>query len=70
MCCFVRLLDYNVETAVVVIVEGSATLNIDTQYVKLNYRVGSIYQFIGELSFELENQVRLVVQPIFGLLEG
>lgn len=70
MCCFVRLLDYNVETAVVVIVEGSATLNIDTQYVKLNYRVGSIYQFIGELSFELENQVRLVVQPIFGLIEG
>lgn len=54
----------------VVIVEGSATLNIDTQYVKLNYRVGSIYQFIGELSFELENQVRLVVQPIFGLVEG
>ncbi|KMS94799.1 hypothetical protein BVRB_015210 [Beta vulgaris subsp. vulgaris] len=51
-----KLLDYNVETAVVVIVEGSATLNIDTQYVKLNYRVGSIYQFIGELSFELENQ--------------
>ncbi|XP_021770808.1 CST complex subunit TEN1-like [Chenopodium quinoa] len=51
-----KLLDYTVETAVAVIVDGNATLKIDTKHLKINYRVGSIYQFIGELFFESENQ--------------
>ncbi|XP_074273662.1 CST complex subunit TEN1-like [Silene latifolia] len=47
-----KLEEYNVETAVAVISDGSATLKIDTQYVELQYRLGSIYQFIGELLLE------------------
>lgn len=44
-----KLTDYSAETAVAVIADGSATLKIDTQHLNLNYRLGSIYQFIGEL---------------------
>ncbi|CAO2831988.1 unnamed protein product [Amaranthus hypochondriacus] len=51
-----RLLEYSVESAMAVIADGSATLKIDTQHLKLSYRVDSIYQFIGELYFEVENQ--------------
>ncbi|KAH9606229.1 hypothetical protein KSS87_008042 [Heliosperma pusillum] len=47
-----KLEEYNVETAVAVIADGNATLKIDTQYVMLQYRLGSIYQFIGELRLE------------------
>lgn len=51
-----KLLNYTVETAIAVIADGSATLKIDTQHLKLNCRLGSIYQFIGELSLECDNQ--------------
>ncbi|KAL2922975.1 CST complex subunit TEN1 [Bienertia sinuspersici] len=51
-----KLLDYAVVTAVAVIADGSATLMIDTQHLKMNFRVGSIYQFIGELFLESDRQ--------------
>lgn len=54
-----KLLEYTVKTAMAVIVDESVTLKVDTHHVKLNYRVGSIYQFIGELFFESENQAIL-----------
>ena len=46
------------ETCIAVIADGNTTLKIDTQHVKLNYRLGSIYQFIGELLLESDNEVR------------
>ncbi|KAK9664708.1 hypothetical protein RND81_14G062700 [Saponaria officinalis] len=45
-----KLQDYNVESGVAIIADANATLMIDTQHVKLQFRLGSIYQFIGELS--------------------
>ncbi|KNA10064.1 hypothetical protein SOVF_147930 [Spinacia oleracea] len=51
-----KLLDYKVETDVAIIIDGNATLKIDTQHLKIRCRVGSIYQFIGELFFDSENQ--------------
>ncbi|KAL9237705.1 hypothetical protein vseg_012224 [Gypsophila vaccaria] len=47
-----KLEDYSVESNVAVIADGNATLKIDTRHVKLRYRLGSIYQFIGELSLD------------------
>ncbi|KAM7485036.1 hypothetical protein LguiA_001045 [Lonicera macranthoides] len=50
-----KLQDYNVETAIATIVDGSASLKIDTQHLSLNLRVGSFYQFIGELHIQQPN---------------
>ncbi|KAI3690085.1 hypothetical protein L2E82_48060 [Cichorium intybus] len=50
-----KLQEYNVETAIAVIADGGATLAIDTQHLRLNLRVGSLYQFIGELSIQPNN---------------
>ncbi|KAM0010142.1 hypothetical protein Hdeb2414_s0080g00780251 [Helianthus debilis subsp. tardiflorus] len=51
-----KLQEYNVETAVAVIADGGATLAVDTQHLRLNLRVGSLYQFIGELSIQPDNE--------------
>ncbi|PWA86932.1 hypothetical protein CTI12_AA135750 [Artemisia annua] len=47
---------YNVETAIAVIADGGATLAVDTQHLRINLRVGSLYQFIGELSIQPNNE--------------
>ncbi|KAK4405515.1 CST complex subunit TEN1 [Sesamum angolense] len=39
---FFRLQDYDLETAVAVIVDGDASLNVDTKHLKLNLRSGSM----------------------------
>ncbi|KAF3656585.1 putative protein phosphatase 2C 34-like [Capsicum annuum] len=44
-----KLQKYDVETAIAVIVDGNASLKVDTQHLNLNLRIGSIFQFIGEL---------------------
>ncbi|KAH7842807.1 hypothetical protein Vadar_009451 [Vaccinium darrowii] len=44
-----RLQEFSVETAVALIVDGNATLKVDTQHLNLSLRLGLIYQFIGEL---------------------
>ncbi|KAL8484923.1 hypothetical protein ACS0TY_027283 [Phlomoides rotata] len=54
-----RLEEYNVVTAEAVIVDGGARLNVDTQHLTLNLRRGSIYQFIGELHIEPNDQAIL-----------
>ncbi|KAI3768091.1 hypothetical protein L2E82_18523 [Cichorium intybus] len=54
-----RLQEYNVETAIAIVADGGATLAIDTQHLRLNLRVGSLYQFIGELSIQPNNDVIL-----------
>lgn len=53
-----RLQEYDLETAAAVIVDGDASLKVDTQHLKLNLRPGSLYQFIGELHIEPNNEVR------------
>ncbi|KAA8527420.1 hypothetical protein F0562_034865 [Nyssa sinensis] len=57
----VGLQDYSVETAIAVIVDGSASLKIDTQHLSTSLRVGSIYQFIGELLIQPNNE--MIQQP-------
>ncbi|CAK9153593.1 unnamed protein product [Ilex paraguariensis] len=54
-----KLQEYTVETAIAVIVDGNVRLKIDTQHMKLNFRVGSTYQFIGELLFEPSDEAIL-----------
>ncbi|CAL5395728.1 unnamed protein product [Camellia sinensis] len=53
------LQDYSVETALAVIIDGNASLKIDTQHLNVNLRVGSIYQFIGELIIQPNNEAIL-----------
>ncbi|CAN6581889.1 unnamed protein product [Malus baccata var. baccata] len=55
-----KLHDYSVETAIATIVDGSERLKINTQHLReLSFRVGSIYQFIGELLIQLDNEAVL-----------
>ncbi|KAJ0013592.1 hypothetical protein Pint_19694 [Pistacia integerrima] len=55
-----KLQEYSVETAIAIIADGSAILKIDTQHLRdLSFRVGSIYQFIGELHIQLDNEAIL-----------
>ncbi|XP_071940273.1 CST complex subunit TEN1 isoform X2 [Coffea arabica] len=57
---FAHLLqEYDIETAIASIVEGNASLKIDTQHLKVNLRIGSLYQFIGELLIDPSNQAIL-----------
>ncbi|GMP56975.1 hypothetical protein CsSME_00021252 [Camellia sinensis var. sinensis] len=60
-----KLQDYSVETALAVIIDGTASLKIDTQHLNVNLRVGSIYQFIGELVIQPDNEVRDVQSTIY-----
>ncbi|KAG7585499.1 hypothetical protein ISN45_Aa02g008590 [Arabidopsis thaliana x Arabidopsis arenosa] len=47
---------YSVETAIGVIEDGDKSLKINTQNLRdVSFRVGSIYQFIGELHIEQPN---------------
>ncbi|XP_021819128.1 CST complex subunit TEN1-like [Prunus avium] len=51
-----KLQEYSVEIAIATIVDGSDSLKINTQYLReLSFRVGSIYQFIGELLIQPDN---------------
>ncbi|KAL6990017.1 hypothetical protein U1Q18_015769 [Sarracenia purpurea var. burkii] len=67
-----KLQDYSIEPAVALIIDGNATLKIDTKHLNINLQVGSIYQFIGELLIQPSNEVLkswLVMiwkQPEFG----
>ncbi|XP_052206662.1 CST complex subunit TEN1 [Diospyros lotus] len=54
-----KLQEYSVETAIAVIIDGNATLKIDTQHLNLNLRNGSTYQFIGELLIQPDNEAIL-----------
>ncbi|KAF8401419.1 hypothetical protein HHK36_012358 [Tetracentron sinense] len=55
-----KLQEYSVETAIAIISDGSARLKINTEHLRdLNFRVGSIYQFIGELVIEPNNETMM-----------
>ncbi|CAL5395735.1 unnamed protein product [Camellia sinensis] len=63
-CYWKRLQDYSVETTLVVIIDGNASLKIDTQHLNVNLQVGSIYQFIGELIIQPTNEA--ILKPRVG----
>lgn len=53
-----RLHEYSVETALATVIDGDATLKVNTQHLRdLSFRVGSVYQFIGELLIQPDNKV-------------
>ncbi|KAG1371288.1 CST complex subunit TEN1 [Cocos nucifera] len=55
-----KLQAYGVETAIAVITDGGVGLKIDTQHLRdISFRIGSIYQFIGELLIQPENDAVL-----------
>ncbi|MBA0561536.1 hypothetical protein Golob_018355 [Gossypium lobatum] len=55
-----RLQEYSVETAIAVIADQGATLKVDTQHLReLSFRIGSIFQFIGELNIQPNNEAIL-----------
>ncbi|BBG99953.1 hypothetical protein Prudu_009820 [Prunus dulcis] len=55
---FLRLQEYSVDTAIATIVDGSDSLKINIQHLReLSFRVGSIYQFNGELLIQPDNEV-------------
>ncbi|CAB4270630.1 unnamed protein product [Prunus armeniaca] len=55
-----KLQEYSVETAIATIIDGSDSLKINTQHLReLSFRVGSIYQFIGELLIQPDNEAVL-----------
>ncbi|ERN03343.1 hypothetical protein AMTR_s00003p00242540 [Amborella trichopoda] len=54
------LQEYCVDTAVAVIVDGNVSLRIDTQHLRdVHFRLGSFYQFIGELVIQPDNNAIL-----------
>ncbi|KAG6775004.1 hypothetical protein POTOM_018426 [Populus tomentosa] len=58
LCLLRRLQEYIVETAIAVVADGNATLKIDTQHLRdISFRIGSTYQFIGELLIQPDNEV-------------
>ncbi|KAG4122662.1 hypothetical protein ERO13_D11G280800v2 [Gossypium hirsutum] len=55
-----KLQEYSVETAIAVIADQGATLKVDTQHLReLSFRIGSIFQFIGELNIQPNNEAIL-----------
>ncbi|XP_077228830.1 telomere-capping, CST complex subunit isoform X1 [Tasmannia lanceolata] len=55
-----KLQEYCVETAIAVIIDGNISLKIDTQHLRdISFHVSSIYQFIGELLIQSDNNAIL-----------
>ncbi|KAF4392440.1 hypothetical protein G4B88_005399 [Cannabis sativa] len=55
-----KLQEYSVETAIAMVVDGSAKLKINTEHLRnLSLRIGSFYQFIGELLIQPDNEARV-----------
>uniref|UniRef100_A0A1D1Y2B0 CST complex subunit TEN1 n=2 Tax=Anthurium amnicola TaxID=1678845 RepID=A0A1D1Y2B0_9ARAE len=55
-----KLESYCVESAVATIVDGSSRLKVDTQHLRnLSFRIGCLYQFIGELLIGQNNDAIL-----------
>lgn len=51
---------YSVETGIGVIEDGDKSLKINTQHLRdISFRVGSVYQFIGDLHIEPNNEAIL-----------
>ncbi|CAM6090023.1 unnamed protein product [Calypogeia fissa] len=58
---------YSVQTAMAVITHGGAKFRVDTQHLRnLEMRIGSLYQFIGELLPDPEFPSQLMLQARVG----
>uniref|UniRef100_A0A453A386 FHA domain-containing protein n=1 Tax=Aegilops tauschii subsp. strangulata TaxID=200361 RepID=A0A453A386_AEGTS len=65
---FFSLQSYDVDSAVAVIRDGSATMKIDTQHLRdISFRSGSIFQFIGELLIRPNDDAILQARNVDGL---
>ncbi|XP_024020249.1 CST complex subunit TEN1 [Morus notabilis] len=54
-----KLEEYSAETAIAMVVDGDAKLKINTEHLReISFRIGSIYQFVGEL-IQPDNQAVL-----------
>ncbi|XP_019422595.1 PREDICTED: CST complex subunit TEN1 [Lupinus angustifolius] len=52
-----KLHAYSLESGIATIIDGDDTLKVSTEHLRdLSFRVGSVYQFIGELCIEPENE--------------
>ncbi|KAL9332468.1 hypothetical protein ACSQ67_002078 [Phaseolus vulgaris] len=57
---FHRLREYSVEAGVATIIDGDDILKVSTEHLRdLSFQVGSVYQFIGELLIQPDNEVIL-----------
>jgi len=55
---FHRLREYSVEAGVATIIDGDDILKVSTEHLRdLSFQVGSVYQFIGELLIQPDNEV-------------
>lgn len=71
---FHRLHEYSIETGLATIIDGDDILKVSTKHLRdLTFQVGSVYQFIGELLIQPDNEVcsclelvkRLISSPCF-----
>ncbi|KAK7250785.1 hypothetical protein RIF29_33462 [Crotalaria pallida] len=52
-----KLHGYSLETGIATIIDGDDILKVNTEHLRdLSFQVGSIYQFIGELRIQPENE--------------
>ncbi|OIV93555.1 hypothetical protein TanjilG_04787 [Lupinus angustifolius] len=57
-----KLHAYSLESGIATIIDGDDTLKVSTEHLRdLSFRVGSVYQFIGELCIEPENEVKALL---------
>ena len=55
-----KLREYSVEAGVATIIDGDDILKVSTEHLRdLSFQVGSVYQFIGELLIQPDNEVIL-----------
>ncbi|KAK7337719.1 hypothetical protein VNO77_18305 [Canavalia gladiata] len=52
-----KLHEYSLQTGLAIIIDGSCTLKVNTEHLRdLTFLVGSVYQFIGELLIQPDNE--------------
>ncbi|XP_022635093.1 CST complex subunit TEN1 isoform X2 [Vigna radiata var. radiata] len=57
---FHRLREYSIEACLATIIDGDDILKVSTEHLRdLSFQVGSVYQFIGELLIQPDNEVVL-----------
>ncbi|CAK8544584.1 unnamed protein product [Lathyrus sativus] len=52
-----KLREYSFETGLATVIDGNSILKVNTEHLMdLNFQVGSVYQFIGELLIQPDNE--------------
>ncbi|XP_062081899.1 CST complex subunit TEN1 [Humulus lupulus] len=66
-----KLQEYSAETAIAMIVDGSAQLKINTEHLRnLSLRLGSFYQFIGELLIQPDDNEAILQARVGRNVDG